>query len=115
MDHASLLPMPDADARRRLLQLYQGNLVLDLADPDLVISRTEGVTASFMKELLRRAALRAADETGAEADGPIRVTDAHLAAALDQLLDASSQLTRALLGGGRPPPAPSSGALADPD
>jgi len=115
VDHASLLPMPDADARRRLLQLYQGNLVLDLADPDLVISRTEGVTASFMKELLRRAALRAADETGAEADGPIRVTDAHLAAALDQLLDASSQLTRALLGGGRPPPAPSSGALADPD
>jgi hypothetical protein len=104
VDHASLLPMPDADARLRLLQLYRGNLVLDLADPDVVISRTEGVTASFMKELLRRAALRAADETGAQASGPIRVTDAHLAAALDQLLDASSQLTRVLLGGGRSRP-----------
>jgi ATPase family associated with various cellular activities (AAA) len=105
VDHASLLPMPDADARLRLLRLYQGNLVLDLADPDLVISRTEGVTASFMKELLRRAALRAADETGAEDSGPIQVTDAHLAAALDQLLDASNQLTRVLLGGGRSGPA----------
>ncbi len=60
-----------------------------------------------MKELLRRAALRAADETGAE-DGPIRVTDAHLAAALNQLLDASSQLTRVLLGGGRSRPTPAS-------
>jgi hypothetical protein len=79
--------------------------VLDLAGPDVVISRTEGVTASFMKELLRRAALRAADEAGAQASGPIRVTDAHLAAALDQLLDASSQLTRVLLGGGRSGPA----------
>ena len=102
VDHASLLPMPDTDARLRLLQLYQGNLVLDLADPDAVISRTAGVTASFMKELLRRAALRAADETAAEADGPLRVTDAHLAAALDQLLDASNQLTRVLLGGSGP-------------
>jgi ATP-dependent 26S proteasome regulatory subunit len=105
VDHASLLPMPDADARLRLLQLYRGNLVLDLAGPDAVIGRTEGVTASFMKELLRRAALRAADETGAEADGPIRVTDQHLSAALDQLLDASNQLTRVLLGGGPGPAA----------
>ncbi|HEY6278867.1 MAG TPA: ATP-binding protein [Streptosporangiaceae bacterium] len=117
VDHASLLPMPDADARLRLLRLYQGNLLLDLADPDAVISRTEGVTASFMKELLRRAALRAADETSDETgdetsdgtgdgtSGPIRVTDAHLAAALDQLLDANNQLTRVLLGGGGSGPA----------
>jgi hypothetical protein len=30
------------------------------------------------------------------------VTDAHLEAALDQLLDDRNQLTRVLLGGGRP-------------
>jgi ATP-dependent 26S proteasome regulatory subunit len=100
VDHASMLPMPDADARLRLLHLYRRNLVLDLADPDAVISRTEGVTASFMKELLRRAALRAADETPGDTGEPIRVSDRHLAAALDQLLDARNQLTRVLLGGG---------------
>jgi ATP-dependent 26S proteasome regulatory subunit len=100
VDHAALLPLPDAGARLRLLHLYQGRLVLDLSDPDAVIGRTEGVTASFMKELLRRAALRAADEPGQEEDGtPIRVTDAHLAAALDQLLDTRNELTRVLLGG----------------
>src|SRR5215469_2692133 len=64
VDHAALLPLPDADARRRLLRLYQGNLDLDLSDPEMVITRTEGVTASFLKELLRRAALRAAAGLG---------------------------------------------------
>jgi ATPase family associated with various cellular activities (AAA) len=106
VDHAALLPLPDAAARRRLLQLYQGNLELDLSDPETVITRTEGVTASFIKELLRRAALRAAEEA-AEPDaagsggGRLRVTDAHMTAALDQLLDSRNELTRILLGGSR--------------
>jgi ATPase family protein associated with various cellular activities (AAA) len=102
VDHAALLPVPDADARLRLLRLYQGTLRLDLSDPDAVIGRTEGVTASFMKELLRRAALRAADDSEDEdASTPLRVTDAHLAAALDQLLDTRNELTQVLLGGRR--------------
>ena len=99
VDHAALLPLPDAAARRRLLELYRGNLVLDLSSPEEVISRTEGVTASFMKELLRRAALRAASESGEET-GPLTVTDAHVGTALDELLDTRNALTRVLLGGG---------------
>ena len=105
VDHAALLPLPDAGARRRLFRLYQGNLELDLADPGAVITRTEGVTASFLKELLRRAALRSADEAGPALAGgspgatpALRVTDAHLSAALDELLDVGNQLTRVLLG-----------------
>ena len=105
VDHAAELPLPDASARRKLIRLYQGSLVLDLADPEIVISRTEGVTALFLKELLRRAALYAAqdEEPGdAPADRPLRVADAHMSAALDRLLDTRSQLTRTLLGA-RPP------------
>jgi len=99
VDHAALLPVPDADARLRLRYLYQGKLRLELSEPDTVISRTEGVTASFMKELLRRAALSAADESADEVAGnPITVTDVHMATALDQLLDTRNQLTRVLLG-----------------
>ena len=64
IDHAAELPIPDAAARRALIELYQGDLPLDLADPDAVIARTEGVTASFIKELLRRAALAARREGG---------------------------------------------------
>jgi ATPase family associated with various cellular activities (AAA) len=127
VDHAAELPVPDADARRRLIDLYQGSLVLDLADPEIVVARTEGVTASFLKELLRRSALVAAERTAADrtaagaaaagaatgqaagdsaaagepaaAGGALHVTDADMSAALDQLLDTRSQLTRVLLGG----------------
>jgi cell division protease FtsH len=104
VDLAAELPLPDAAARRQLIGLYRGNLVLDVSSLDTVIKRTEGVTAPFLKELLRRAALLAAesDDRGATLDGaddaPIRVTDEHLTAALDELLDGRSQLTRVLLG-----------------
>jgi ATP-dependent 26S proteasome regulatory subunit len=113
VDHAAELPVPDAAARRRLVRLYQANLDLDLADPDVVITRTEGVTASFIKELLRRAALNAAEDDSTDpwpADEPLRVTDVHMTAALDQLLDTRSRLTRVLLGGApASAPAPASG------
>jgi len=115
VDLAAELPLPDAAARRRLVRLYQGGVVLDLAEPERVIERTEGVTASFLKELIRKAALLACEDgTGSEpaAGGraatetahaaPIRVTDEHMTTALDQLLDTKSQLTRVLLGGGQP-------------
>ncbi|MBO0771666.1 MAG: 26S protease regulatory subunit, partial [Actinobacteria bacterium] len=69
VDHAARLPLPDAPARRRLLRLYRGSLHLDLAQPEAVISRTDGVTASFMKELLRRAALRAAADGSPDGAG----------------------------------------------
>jgi ATP-dependent 26S proteasome regulatory subunit len=103
VDLAAELPLPDADARRALLRLYQGNLVLDGVDLDQVIERTEGVTAPFLRELLRKAALIAAeaDNDAAEADAPIRVAAAQLTAALDQLLGIQGQLTRVLLGGQR--------------
>ena len=109
VDLAAELPLPDADARRALLRLYQGRLDLDDSGLDGVIERTEGVTAPFLRELLRKAALLAAEADRAASapaadeasgpDGPIRVTSAQLTAALDQLLDSRSQLTRALLGG----------------
>ena len=43
VDLAAELPLPDADARRQLIRLYQGNLVLDLTHPETVIERTDGV------------------------------------------------------------------------
>ena len=110
VDHAVELPLPDAEGRRRLMQIYRGSLDLDLAEPEEVIRRTEGVTASFIKELLRKAALVAADaavpaESGTDADGParpgsgrLRIADEHLRAALDTLLDDRNALTRKLLG-----------------
>jgi hypothetical protein len=55
----------------------------------------------LLKELLRKAALLACDDA-APGEAPVRVADAHLATALDQLLDSRNQLTRVLLGGEQP-------------
>ena len=67
VNHTARLPLPDAVARRRLLRLYQGGLRISRASASEVISRTEGVNASFIRELLRRAAVHAADGRAARA------------------------------------------------
>jgi ATP-dependent 26S proteasome regulatory subunit len=96
VDLAVEIPLPDASARRRLLELYARGLELDAAALDATVARTEGMTASFFKELLRKATL-AALAAGREAPAP-----ADLDAALDELLDERAALTRVLLGSGEP-------------
>jgi cell division protease FtsH len=102
VDLAVEIPLPDADCRRRLLARYLEGLNAPLDDVDTIVERTEGITASFVKELVRAATVRAL-ETGA---APPVVRDEHFATALDELLDESGALTARLLGGAadRPPP-----------
>ena len=96
VDQAVALELPDAAARRALFELYRGALPVDTSGLDGVLARTEGVTASFLKELLRRAALLAATRTAA--DDELAVSAADLDAALDELLDTRNAMTRTLLG-----------------
>lgn len=93
VDLAVEIPLPDDDARRRLLDLYGRGLDLRLADPEAVVARTAGVTASFIRELLRVAALAAMEAGGST------VTDEVLGAALDEMMSDRSALTRVILGG----------------
>jgi hypothetical protein len=96
VDQAVELTLPDRDARRALFDLYRGSLAMDTSGLDGVLDRTDGVTASFLKELIRRAALFAADRTE---DGEILdVSAADLTSALDELLDTRNAMTRTLLG-----------------
>lgn len=98
VDQAVELLHPDGEARRRLFALYRGDLVVDESRLGSVIERTAGVTASFLKELLRRSAVLAAAEGRSE----LRVSADHLDAALDELLDTRNAMTRVLLGGQAP-------------
>ena len=99
VDQAVELTVPDRSARRRLLDLYRGGLELDEAGVQDVLDRTEGVTASFVKELLRRAAVLAvAREEVGPVRASIRVRAEDLTAALDELLDTRNAMTRARLG-----------------
>ena len=94
IDQAVELPLPDAPARRRLLELYGQGLDLRLQDEDDAIAALEGTSPAFIRELLRRAALLAAEQS----DGPLEVTDGHLRAALAELRQGGGELTQSLLG-----------------
>lgn len=74
---------------------------LDLTEQAVavIVERTEGVTASFLKELVRRSVL----ESLHEHDPLATVTAEHTMRALDDLLDSTQQVTRSLLGVGNDP------------
>jgi ATPase family associated with various cellular activities (AAA) len=110
VDVAVEIALPDAPARERLLRLYGQNVPLALTGEDvsLAVERSEGTTASFLKELIRRSVLESLHDDPALT----AVTGAHLARALDDLLDAAQTVTRALLGVGvDPADLPAGGAL----
>jgi DNA polymerase III delta prime subunit len=110
VDVAAEIALPDAPARERLLTLYGQNvpLVLTKEDVNLAVERTDGTTASFLKELIRRSVLESLHDDPALT----AVTGAHLARALDDLLDTAQAVTRTLLGVGvDPKDLPVGGAL----
>jgi cell division protease FtsH len=94
IDQAVKLPLPDERGRRRLIDLYGAGLDLTLERPGDLIDALDGASPAFIRELLRRAALLAAERSG----GVLRVTDHDLRAALAELRSAEGELTRTLLG-----------------
>ena len=109
IDLAVEIPVPDAACRRRLIILYGRGLTLAMTDIEAIVERTDGVSAAFIKELLRRAALIAATEMADGDATPLRVDDSHLDAALTELLETGGALTRVLLGAQAPAPDQSAG------
>ena len=92
VDHAFEIPLPDAACRRRLIALYAQGLTLGSVNLESCVQRTEGASAAFIREMLRKAALFAADE---ESD---RIEDQHLEEAIHELVVEGGALTRSLLG-----------------
>ena len=86
---------PDARCRERLLRVYARDLTVD-ADLDQVVAGTEGVTASFIKEMIRRTVLASlpAGERPPVLRGP------HFADVLAEMNSEHQALTRSLLGAG---------------
>lgn len=96
IDQAIEIPLPDHDCRRRLIERYARGLSLHLKEPEQFVRRTDGASAAFIRELMRKAATLAA--TDGEA---IRVQDEHLDEALRELVLGGGRLTRSLLGASR--------------
>jgi ATP-dependent 26S proteasome regulatory subunit len=93
VDLAVEIPLPSHTERVRLLELYGRRVSFSQAALHSAADRTEGTTASFARELVRRAVVAAALE-----DAP--VSDPHLAAAVEELMADAESLTRSLLGSG---------------
>jgi cell division protease FtsH len=98
IDQAVELPLPDADGRRRLLELYGDGLQLTLRQDEPLIGELDGVSPAFIRELLRRAALLSAERS----EGALRVTAHDLERALDELRQGANELTNVLLGAAAP-------------
>jgi hypothetical protein len=111
VDVAVEIALPDAPARERLLKLYGRSVPLDLTEAEVsqAIERTDGTTASFLKELIRRSVLEALQDDPALP----AVTGAHVSRALDDLLDSTQAVSRTLLGVGVDPTTLPAGALAN--
>jgi ATP-dependent 26S proteasome regulatory subunit len=96
VDLAVEIAKPDLEGRERLFRVYAANLLAagQLSDQAVhtAAARTEGVTASFTKELIRRCVINAA-----LAGRPPE--DADVSDALDEMLSDAESLTRTLLGG----------------
>lgn len=94
IDQAVEFPLPDDEGRRRLVGLYRRELTVS---PDLIadiVQRTEGVSASFVKELMRRSAQFAFERSADTKDATIEDVER----ALQELLFDGGKLNRALLG-----------------
>jgi hypothetical protein len=95
VDQAIEVPLPDRRCRQQLFDLYGNGLRLRLNSVDSIIERTEGASAAFIRELMRKAALFAADEKD-----EIEIEDRHIDEALHELVIEGGELTRTLLGMG---------------
>jgi hypothetical protein len=97
IDQAIEIPLPDPECRRRLIELYAKGIDLQLTEHEALITRTEGVSAAFIRELLRRATILSVEKT--DTDGrPILVTDEHIDAAMHELTVVGGRFTQRLLG-----------------
>lgn len=92
IDQAVEVPLPDAECRRRLFELYGRGLKV-AASIEPYVERTKGVSAAFVRELLRKAALFAADD-----GDDLELNARHFDEALHEMVVEGGELTKRLLG-----------------
>lgn len=95
VDLAVEIPKPDTTERTRLLRLYSREVDLNLSDEAGLVAAMEGVTASFVRELVRRTVLSQVDQQ----TDRVTLTDTNLRQVLDELTSERHKVTSRILGG----------------
>jgi hypothetical protein len=96
VDQAIEFPLPDEAGRAKLIRLYAAGIQVDDDVVEHAARATKGVSASFIKELMRRA-VQFHLECGT-GNGEARILQNDVDQALDELLFAGGTFNRALLG-----------------
>lgn len=99
IDQAIEFPLPDEDGRLKLALLYGGNLQLDEVVRRKIVERTEGVSGAFIKEFMRRISQRVLEDGSPDQ----RASEAHVLAALDEIMFDGGTLNAQILGAGGVP------------
>ncbi|APW63861.1 tetratricopeptide repeat protein [Paludisphaera borealis] len=94
VDQVIEFPLPDEAGRAKLVRLYARGMEVPEDVLRASVKRTEGVSASFIKELMRRSA-----QFHLERDGSGSLALEDVESALDELLFSGGTLNRKLLGG----------------
>lgn len=81
IDQAIEFPLPDDEGRAKLVRLYSQGVMLSDEGVSDIASRTEGVSAAFIKELMRRVV-----QFHIEANGDGNVTRDDIEKALDEMV-----------------------------
>jgi len=96
IDQAIEVPLPDDIGRRKLVQLYGKGLPLSDSVVSEAAQRTQGVSAAFIKEMMRRVA-----QASIARDGGKTVESGDISEALDDMLFTGGKLNVKLLGGAK--------------
>ncbi len=94
VDQAIEFPLPNAEGRSKLLRLYSQGVPMTDTVRSTTVDRTERVTASFIKELMRRAIQNAIVRDGDN----LAITSPDVDSALEEMLVTGGGLNRKLLG-----------------
>lgn len=94
IDQAIEFPLPDADGRRKLVALYSRGLDVPPEVVERLVRRTEGASAAFIKELLRRSA-----QFQIEAGGGSVLQQPAVDGAIEEMVFVGGALNLKLLGG----------------
>jgi len=94
IDQAIEFPLPDEEGRAKLVKLYARRLNIPAELMGLIVSRTKGVSAAFIKELMRRCA-----QFQIEFSREGVLAQPAVDAALEEMLFTGGALNRRLLGG----------------
>ena len=94
IDQAIEFPLPDDEGRTKLTRLYARGLEVSGDIMESIVSRTRGVSAAFIRELMRRCA-----QFQMEFSQGAVLTQAAVDAAIEEMLFSGGMLNRRLLGG----------------